>query len=117
MGMREIWTNVNKGVKRTNLLFSLYLVLLYVCTYAVALAQEPYHAQSSTSQSGTALANFASRDIKVAGTILQLQTTHAGVHLLVNGPQGTIDAHLGSGLTVEMQQKLLKNGPGPRTPY
>jgi hypothetical protein len=53
------------------------------------------------------------RETTVAGSVDQVVTGHtagapAGVHLLVNGPQGVIDASLGPYLSAEVQQSLAK---------
>jgi hypothetical protein len=53
------------------------------------------------------------RETTVTGTIDQVVTGHSagspsGLHLLVNGSQGVIDASLGSYLTAEAQKSLTK---------
>src|SRR6202000_485741 len=53
----------------------------------------------------------AAPDINVTGTIQHLETSHAGVHLLVRSPQGVVDAHLGSHLTPEGTAQLSADQP------
>jgi hypothetical protein len=53
-------------------------------------------------------------EITLNGTIQEAKTVHetgvpAGLHVLVNGPQGTVDAHLGPYMSKETQE-ALKNG-------
>jgi hypothetical protein len=55
----------------------------------------------------------AARETSFSGTIDQVVAGHtagspAGLHVLVNGPQGVIDASLGAYLSAEVQQSLTK---------
>lgn len=90
------------------------LVLLYMFTHAVALAQQPGVQAASTPFESTTLGAPA-HDIAMAGTvqevITELITTHTvgapvGLQLVVEGPQGAFTANLGSILSDQVRQTL-----------
>jgi hypothetical protein len=86
------------------------LVLLSMFTHAVALAQAaPRPLESSTLGS-------PAHDVMMAGTVRELITTHtlgapAGTQLVVEGPQGTFTASLGSALRDQVRQTLSPGTP------
>jgi hypothetical protein len=95
-----------------------FLLCLSVCgglLSSVASAQSTAAATSSRSFSGTTTsqskASSAGDELTATGTIQEVVTTPAsgsprGVHVILAGPQGTLDACLGPFLTTEVQQSL-----------
>jgi hypothetical protein len=91
------------------------LVLLYLFTYAAALAQQPGVQAASTPFESTTLGAPA-HDIAMAGTVQELITTQTlgapvGIQLVVEGPQGALTASLGSMLSDQVQQTLSPGTP------
>jgi hypothetical protein len=83
------------------------LVLLYIFTHAVALAEQPGVPAAFESTTLGAPA----RDLAMAGTVQELITTHTpgapvGLLLVVEGPQGVFTASLGSILNDQTRQTL-----------
>jgi hypothetical protein len=109
--MRQIWTNLKTRVQKKDLFAALCLVFVYVFTHALILAQESGPPQPAVSQKASAPVSSTHQDISVTGTIQQVQTTHAGVHLLVSSSQGLFDAHLGSNLTSDVMRQLSADQP------
>jgi hypothetical protein len=109
--MRQIWTNLKTRVQKKDLFAALCLVFMYVFTHALILAQESSQPNSAVSQKVSAPVSSVHHNINVTGTIQQVVTTHAGVHLLVGSPQGAFDAHLGSNLTPELMGRLSADQP------
>jgi hypothetical protein len=81
--MRQIWTNLKTRVQKKDLFAALCLVFMYVFTHALILAQESGPPQPAVSQEASGPVSSSHHDINVTGTIQQVQTTHAGLHLLV----------------------------------
>jgi hypothetical protein len=91
------------------------LVLLYMFTHAVALAEQPGVQAASTPFESTTLGAPA-HDVAMAGTVQELTTTHTqgapvGLQLVVEGPQGTFTASLGSILSDQVRQTLSTGAP------
>jgi hypothetical protein len=81
--------------------------LLFVTLIISARAQEP----KSSVGGGFGPAYDVAHETTLTGTIQDVVTKPAaggmgGLHLLVNGPQGTVDAHLGAFLSKETKDSL-----------
>ena len=99
---------ISKQLEKKHLASFSCLVLLYMFTHAVALAQQP-GAQSPSTPFGSTGLHTPVQDITMAGKVEQLVTTTgtpAGLQLAVDGQQGSFTASLGSSLSREMQQSL-----------
>jgi hypothetical protein len=91
------------------------LVLLYMFTNAIALAEQPGVQAVSTPFESTTL-GFPAHDITMAGTVQEVIMTHTlaapvGLQLVVEGPQGAFTASLGSTLGNQVRQTLLPGTP------
>jgi hypothetical protein len=106
MHTQDKWTLRNRI--RTNLSSLVWIALLWIFTIAYALGQQQYHAQSAAT---TAEASPAIHETTVTGTVEQLQNTPAGVHLLVDGAQGAVNAHLGPSISAEIQASISSGEP------
>jgi len=88
--------------------------LMLLCLLSGLITEIPLAAQAvKTSQPGRGM--FAryqfANEVVLSGTIQQVITRHKfgsppGMHLLVTGPQGTVDAHVGSFLAKDVQAAL-----------
>lgn len=84
-----------------------------------ALCGFPLRAQvssQSTSARGFAPVYDAAHETTLTGIIDEVVTTHvagspAGMHLLVSGPQGVVDVHLGPFLSKEINEALQPGTP------
>lgn len=80
----------------------------------LAFVAVPAGAQSAAASSqnrGPVPIYNAAREVTINGTVQQVVTKHtpgspAGMHLIVNGTTGTVDAHVGAFLSKSMQQAL-----------
>ena len=91
-----------------------YTLMLF-CLLSGLMAEIPLAAQAlRTSQPGRGI-TFAryepANEVVLSGIIQQVNTTHKlgsppGAHLLVTGPRGTVDAHVGSFLPKDVQAAL-----------
>jgi hypothetical protein len=91
------------------------LILLYIFTHAVALAEQPGVQAASTPFESSTLGTPA-RDITMAGTVQNMTTTRtpgapAGTELVAEGPQGAFTASLGSALSDQVRQALSPGTP------
>ncbi len=75
--------------------------MFYLFTYTAAIAQ--YHIQSPATRIES---SSAARESIVSGTAQQLHSTKSGSYLLVNTPQGSFNAPLGTRLSPEIQKSL-----------
>lgn len=106
----------SKRLEKRDLVPSFCLVLLYLFTHVVALAAQEPGTQSPSTHSASAGAQTPVHDLTMSGAVQHLITAHtsgalAGFQLVVNGPQGSFTASLGSSLSREMQQSLLQDTP------
>lgn len=77
--------------------------------WALPLSAQPV--RTSRPAPGKIVAYDATHEVTVNGTVQQVVTKHiagspAGMHLLVSGATGTVDAHVGPFLSKSMQQAL-----------
>jgi hypothetical protein len=90
------------------------LCALIFATLAVPLGAQP--ASETRTGSGIGPVYDAAHEITVNGTIQTVVTRHtkgspAGMHLMVNGSEGTFDAALGPYMTKETQEALKAGTP------
>jgi hypothetical protein len=91
------------------------LVLLSIFAHAVALAEQP-GVQAASTPFDSATLDAPAHDIAMAGTVQEVITTHTldapvGIQLVVEGPQGTFTASLGSMLSDQVRQTLSPGTP------
>ena len=81
---------------------------------AVPLGAQP--SSETRAGHGFGVAYDAAHEITLTGTVQQVITRHmagrpAGMHLMVTGPQGLVDAHVGPFLSREMKEALHTGTP------
>jgi hypothetical protein len=91
------------------------LVLLYVFTHAVALAEQPGVPAAAPRFESTTLGTPA-HDVTLAGTVQQVTTARTsgapvGLQLVAEGPQGAFTASLGFALSDQVRQALSAGTP------
>jgi hypothetical protein len=104
-----------RRVERKESASFLCLILLYMFTHAVALAEQPGVQAASTPFESSALGTPA-HDITMAGTVQEVITTRTpgapiGIQLVVEGTQGAFTASLGSTLSDQVRQALSAGAP------
>ena len=102
-----------RNVKFTRLFAGLLTALLFA-TLAVPLGAQP--ASETRPGPGFGPVYDAAHETTLYGTIQKVVTKHtvgspAGMHLLVAGPQGLVDAHVGSFLSKETKEALHTGTP------
>jgi hypothetical protein len=105
------WITCRRAGKKESASF-FCLVLLYIFAHAVALAEQP--GVQAAFESTTL--GVPAHDIAMAGTVQEVNTTHTlgapvGLQLVVDGPQGTFTASLGSMLSDQVRQTLSSGTP------
>ncbi len=85
---------------------------LLLATSSVPLKAQP----AIESHHGIGTGYDAAHEITLEGTIEQVQTRHvtgspAGLHLMIAGPKGMVDAHLGALLSRQTKELLLAGMP------
>jgi len=97
----------------TKKLFIPVCLMLLLCgiVTSAASAQDNNSPQSSAAVAAWNVKHVATSEITVAGTIQQVPSERvpgspAGLHLLVNSPQGVLDASVGPYLTKDVQRAL-----------
>lgn len=109
------WITSKRVETRTFALLSC-LVLLSMFTHTVVLAAEQPNVQSTSTPFRAQALNNPAHDSAMSGTVQRLITNHkpgvpAGFQLLVDGPQGSFTASLGSNLSREVQLSLSQGAP------
>jgi len=90
------------------------LIGLLFAISALPLGAQP--ATESPAGQGFGAAYDAARETTLTGTIQEIVTKHvagspAGMHLLVTGPDGVVDTHVGSYLSTETKEALRIGTP------
>jgi hypothetical protein len=94
----------------TGLFLPVFAILL-LCGIATSTASAQDSNTSQSSVAASAVKRAPTSEITVAGTIQQVSSEHilgrpAGLHLLVNSPQGVLDASVGPNLSQDVRQAL-----------
>ncbi len=98
----------------SNLMVAALLSGLLLATLSVPLNAQP--AVQTRPTHGFGPAYDAAHETTLEGTIAQVQTKHiagrpAGLHVLVAGPKGTVDVHLGAFLSKQTKESLIAGMP------
>lgn len=99
----------NSTAKMARLMVAGLRIVLLVAILAIALAAQ--RANESVSAKGSAPAYNIAHELELDGTIQEVVNQHEigsppGLHLIVSGETGTVDAHLGAFLTRETSEAL-----------
>lgn len=94
----------------------LWIAGLVVCLLCAILTL-PLIAQPAANETAPRIFGYdKAHEITLNGTVQGIVTKHeagspAGLHVLVNGPQGLVDAHLGPYMTKETQEAMKSGTP------
>lgn len=100
-------------ISQAGFLYPVFLALLVTISVTTMGAQP---VRTTRPAPGFVRGFDATHEITVTGSIEEVVTKHeigspAGMHLLVTGPDGTVDAHLGAFLSKETKEALHKGLP------
>jgi len=99
------------------LLFATVFAMLFAASFATfAFSLDTEAPPASQASRGFAAPYDAAHEITLTGNVQEVVTKHvagspAGMHLLIDGPQGTVDANLGPYLSKETQEALHMGTP------
>lgn len=99
------------------LLFATFFATLFAASFATfAFSLDTEAAPGSQAGRGFAAPYDAAHEITLTGNVQEVVTKHvagspAGMHLLIDGPKGTVDAHVGPYLAKETQEALHTGTP------
>jgi hypothetical protein len=102
------------------ILAGLWPSLLFATLFAASFATFAFSLDTETAPAqagrGFAAPYDAAHEITLTGNVQEVVTKHvagspAGMHLLIDGPQGTVDAHLGPYLAKDTQEALHTGTP------
>ena len=104
------FTRFTNPIRRTASLLAGLLLAISVVPAAAQVAAESHLGR------GFGPVYDGAHEITLSGTIQEVVTTHvagspAGIHLLVAGPQGVVDAHVGPFLSKETKESLHAGMP------